>query len=126
MEADFSPGSGQLVETLPRILYLAKLLLQTQYSIPPDKIVAHMLEFWRLTRSAAKADPKLNIGANIAPMYPSVKRSHLAALFVAILLPRVRTVSNLRALISSLDAAVDDDRKTLLDGFTTDDGELRF
>jgi len=47
-------------------------------------------------------------------------------LFVAVLLPRVRTISDLRALISSLDAIEDDDRKTLLDGFTTDDGELRF
>jgi len=59
-------------------------------------------------------------------MHPGVKRSYLADLFAAVLLPRVRTIAGLRALNSSLDALEDDDRQMLLSGFSTDDGELRF
>src|SRR5260370_3210407 len=108
MEGDLGTGSEELGEALPRILYLAKLLIQTEYSIPPDRIVAHVLEFWRLSRWAAKKDAPLNIGADMAPMYPGVKRSYLADFFAAVLLPRVRSIAGLRALISSLDALEDD------------------
>jgi hypothetical protein len=125
MEAEFAPVSGRSIENLPRILYLSKLLLRWDHPIPPDKIVAYMLELWPLSRWAAENDAKLDLGAAIGPMHPGIRRPYLADLFVAALLPRVRTIGDIRILVSSLDALKDDDRRTLLNGFMTDDGELR-
>ena len=58
-------------------------------------------------------------------MYPALRRSVFGDLVSAVLLPRIRSVENLRNLISTLDGLQDVERAPLLDGFTTDDGELR-
>jgi tetratricopeptide (TPR) repeat protein len=46
-------------------------------------------------------------------------------MFAAVLIPRIQRVEDLRKLVSSLDALDTADRGRLLDGFKTDDGELR-
>ncbi|NQU61941.1 MAG: hypothetical protein HQ512_12490 [Rhodospirillales bacterium] len=125
MEGDFTGDSDELVEALPRILYLSKLLFEVDFQISIDKVVAHMLELWRLVEWANSQDVGIGFGDEAPPMYPGQKRSKFADMFTAVLVPRVRTVGDLRSLVSSLDALDEEDRQRLLDGFKVDDGELR-
>ena len=123
MEVDFSGDVDELVDLLPRILYLSKVLLQISFPMSADRIVANMLELWRL--SERPDSQGIGISAALPPMYPGLERPLLSDVFAAVLIPRVRTVEDLRTLVSSLDSLDIRDRPRLLGGFKTDDGELR-
>jgi len=125
MEADFAADTNELVDVLPRILYLSELLIKPNFPISPDKGVSHTLELWRLSEWAKAQDARINIGGDIPPMHAALKRSIFSDLFTASLIPRVRTVEGMRSLISSLDILDKKDRDRLLEGFKTDDGEFR-
>jgi len=125
MEADFAADTNELVDVLPRILYLSELLIKPNFPISPDKVVSHTLELWRLSEWAKAQDARINIGGDIPPMHAALKRSIFSDLFTASLIPRVRTVEGMRSLISSLDILDKKDRDRLLEGFKTDDGEFR-
>ena len=123
MEVDFPGDVDDPVEVLPRILYLSKLLLEIDFPISADRIVAYTLELWRLSERANSQD--VRIGGVLSPMYPGLERSMFSDMFAAVLIPRMRKIEDLRTLISSIDELDAADRDRLLSGFTTDDGELR-
>jgi tetratricopeptide (TPR) repeat protein len=104
-------------------MYLSKLLLERGFPLSMGMIVAHTLEAWRLW------DQSLLLGYNtsttLPPMHAGLERHFFADMFAVVLIPRMRSVEDLLALTSSLDALDEDDRNRLLGGFTTDDGELR-
>jgi tetratricopeptide (TPR) repeat protein len=123
MESEFAAEGDDIAEVLPRILYLTKLLLEIDFPISPDRVVRHTLELRRLSESANARG--LSVGAGIPPLHPGLSRSIFADLFAAALIPRLRTVDDLRALVRAMDLLSSEDRERLLDGFHTDDGELR-
>jgi len=125
MEDDFAGELSHLGEVLSRILYLSKLLLELEFPISPNRIVAYTLELWRLAEWANSQNNSLNIEDEIPPMYSSMQGSPFANLFATVLVPRVRTVEDLRSLVSSLDGLDETDRQRLLESFNTDDGMLR-
>jgi len=123
MEADFPADAADLVDVLPRIMYLSKLLLEVDFPIPAERVVSHTLEVWRLMELANREG--VGIAAGMSPMYPGADRSAFSDLLTVALIPRVRRVEDLRSLISGIDALGAEDRGRVLSGFLTDDGDLR-
>ncbi len=125
MEKDFAGDPNQLLDVIPRILYLSKLLLEWEFPIPADRAVAYLLELWRLIEWANSQDAHIKIGGDVRPMYGNRKRPVLADLFTIAVVARRRKVEDLHTLVLSLNALGKNDRERLLAGFETDDGELR-
>lgn len=124
MDKEFA-GKTELVEILPRLLYLSKLLMQGELRISIADVVAHTLEVKRLSAIAHERSPSVAFGDDVAPLYPTAPRPKLAELFTVAILPRVRTVADLRALIDALNLLPEEDRDWLLAGLAIEDGELR-
>jgi hypothetical protein len=124
MEKDFTTDTDDLTETLPRMLFLAKRLLQIELPMAPARVVADVLEVERLASMAGEwkasglRKPYRRVAANATG-------SKLPAMFSPVLIPRVRTAESIRALAQALDALTERDRKRLLERFKTDDGDLR-
>jgi hypothetical protein len=123
MEEEFAAASSDIAETMPRMLYLTKLLLQVDFKIAPEAVVHHTLELLRLAEAAnAQGIP---VGTGVPPLHPELPRSIFLDLFAAALIPRLRRVDDLRTLIRAVDSLRAEDRAALLSTFATDDGELR-
>jgi hypothetical protein len=123
MQAEFAGAIDDPEDARLRIVYLSKQLLEISRPLSPEQIVRHTLELWHL---AERADVQaVRTTEVLPPMYPGFERPMFADLFAAVLIPRIREVEDLRKLISAIDALAEPDRSRLLDGFKTDDGELR-
>lgn len=125
MDQEFTAETTELAVILPRILYLSKLVIQTDFGVPVADVVSHVLEIKRLTDIAEQQDAPINVAEDIPPLYKNAPRLKLAEMFTVSILPRVRTVADLAALIDALDAMKEEQRNWLLAGLSIEDGELR-
>lgn len=125
MDQEFVAGTTELVNILPRILYLSKLVIQNEFSLPVADVVSHVLEIKRLTDIARQQDASINVADDMPPLYKKAPRLKLAEMFTVSIMPRVRTVADLSALIEALDAVNEEQRNWLLAGLSVEDGELR-
>jgi tetratricopeptide (TPR) repeat protein len=124
MDEEFA-GTTELVEILPRILYLSKLLMQQDFKVSIVNVISHTLEVKRLSSIAREKNPSVVFGDEVPPLYPSAPRPELAELFTVAIIPRVRAVADMRALIDALDLVPEEHRNWLLAGLAVEDGELR-
>jgi tetratricopeptide (TPR) repeat protein len=125
MEQEFAADTTELVVILPRILYLSKLVIAKDFSVPVADVVSHVLEIKRLTDIAHSQDASIDVAGEVPPLYKKAPRLHLAEMFTVSIMPRVRTVDDLVALITALDALDREQRNWLLAGLSVEDGELR-
>lgn len=125
MDQEFTAETAELAVILPRILYLSKLVIQTDFGMPVTHVVSHVLEIKRLTDIAQQQDAPVKVEEDIPPLYNKAPRLMLAEMFTVSIMPRVRTVADLAALIDALDTLNEEQRNWLLAGLSIEDGELR-
>jgi hypothetical protein len=125
MAQDFPSGGDELVAILPRILYLSKLLLQSNFAVPVADTVSYMLEVKQLSdlaRGHSALFRAAKQGASISKKAPDLDLNKFPLVCI---MPRVRTAADIAALVDALDALPEGERTWILDGFSTEDGELR-
>lgn len=125
MDREFPVGGTDPLCVLPRIIFLSKLLMQTEVLIPINEFVHKMLELPRLVKSANQLGQDFGIGKNLPAMPFGRNKATLLDWFSGSLAFQVKGSADLAALTRVIDALTPPERNKLLGIFPTDDEDLR-
>ncbi len=125
METDFAVDSEDTSESLQRIVYLSKIIMQKDLELPVAQVVSHTLELRGLLTLARELDPSITLPVNSSSSWLNPDRPALSELFAVAVLMRVRTIESLKVFVTVLDGLKEEEREWALGGLGPEDGELR-